>query len=122
MVVVVAHREHERKANLVITGAQSLVVTDNVIELQECQAYRGHNCAVINLHHICPESWWKAAGKPVKSPMIALCPTCHYNVHAAIDGLIQGRDIRLISPRCRSLARSAIILAESNGLTPALTL
>jgi formate-dependent nitrite reductase cytochrome c552 subunit len=100
----------------------TIVVTANVITLQECQLYRGHACAVINAHHICPKSWFEASGKPVVTPMAMICPNCHSNVHAAIDGRIRGRDTSLLPPRCRALADRAFEIATANGLTPGLTL
>ena len=105
-----------------------LVVVDNEVQLQRCTLYR-HNpaaateCAILNDHHVCPESWWEQAGKPhVTSPLVSLCPTCHYNVHAAIDARIKGQKRDLLPPRCVSLADQAFTIAAANGLTPALTL
>jgi hypothetical protein len=99
---------------------RKLVVVDGRILLQACTLYRGHACAVIEQHHICPRSWWQ--GKPINTPMAAICPTCHYNIHAAIDGIIAGRDVSALPPRCVALARQALLIAEQNGLTPAPTL
>jgi len=101
---------------------KTLLVTDNVIRPQQCELYRGHTCAVVNKHHICPESWWHAAGVLVDTPMIVLCPNCHYNTHAAIDGMIRERDLHCLPPRCIKLAEQAFTLALAAGLTPALTL
>lgn len=101
--------------------ANTLVVADDVIQLQDCTLY-AHHCAVLNNHHVVPKSWWLAAGVQVDSPMKLLCPNCHYDTHAAIDGLIQGRDVSLLPPRCVKLARTALTLAAENNLTPALTL
>lgn len=91
------------------------------VAMQECALYR-HQCAVIQSHHICPESWWKRAGKPVDTPFIELCPTCHMNVHAAIDGLLRGHDVTSLPARARLLARQAFEVAERAGLTPGPTL
>jgi len=99
-----------------------LVIVSNKITLQPCALYKGHSCAVVNAHHICPKSWFEAAGKPVATPMINLCPTCHLNVHAAIDGTINGEDVSAIGRNCRGVAARAFVLARSLGLTPAPTL
>lgn len=99
-----------------------LVITENKIILQRCALYKGHLCAVINAHHICPKSWFERAGVLVETPMIDLCPTCHFNVHAAIDAVIKGQDDSLIPMRARHLAEMAFHLAEARHLTPGLTL
>jgi hypothetical protein len=99
----------------------TLVVIGNVIQLQPCALYK-HTCAVIHNHHVCPRSWWEAAGLPVDTPMIMLCPDCHYATHAALDGRIRGRDVSLLPPRCVYLAGRALEIAEAHGLTPELTL
>lgn len=99
-----------------------LVITDNAVTLQPCALYKGHRCAVVNAHHICPKSWFEAAGVLVDTPMINLCPTCHMNTHAAIDGWIKGQDISMIPPRCQSLAKTAFMIAQQKHLTPGLTL
>jgi hypothetical protein len=99
-----------------------LVVIENKIILQRCSMYKDHSCAVVNAHHICPKSWFEAAGTTVITPMVNLCPGCHMNVHAAIDGMIKGQDIRAIPPRARHLADEAFRLATLNHLTPGLTL
>lgn len=101
---------------------RKLVVVDGKVRLQACTLYKAHSCAVLNLHHVVPESWWVAAGKPVASPLKALCPNCHNSVHAALDGLITGRDVSALPRRCVALARSGLTLAVQNGLTPAPTL
>jgi hypothetical protein len=101
--------------------AELVIVQDTVI-LQKCALYKDHFCAVVNAHHICPKSWFEAAGVLVVTPMITLCPVCHMNVHAAIDGKIKGQDVSMIPPRCRSLAAQAFDLATMNNLTPGLTL
>lgn len=100
----------------------TLVVANNQIQLVRCSLY-AHYCVIVNAHHICPQSWWVAAGVPVNTPMAnGICPNCHMNVHAAIDGIIQGRDISLIPLRARALADQAFIIAQAYGLTPKLTL
>ena len=100
---------------------ETLVVVGNVIQLQPCSLY-AHHVPILNSHHICPASWWQAAGKPIASPMAALCSNCHAATHTAIDGTIEGRDLGLLPPRCIALARQAFTIASANGLTPALTL
>lgn len=100
----------------------ALVITDDRVMLQKCAMYKDHLCAVTNAHHICPKSWFEQAKVPVITPMIQLCPTCHMNVHAAIDGMIKGQNVSLIPPRARSLAAQAFTLATLNHLTPGLTL
>lgn len=99
-----------------------LVITEGTINLQQCRLYQGHTCAVINNHHVCPKSWFEAAGVLVETPMINLCPNCHANVHAAIDGRIKGQNVEHISLRCRNLAAQAFVVALRFGLTPGLTL
>lgn len=86
-----------------------------------CELYRHtHASVILNAHHVVPKSWF--AGQPVRTPMATLCPNCHTNVHAAIDSLIRG-DLRDgIPPRCVKLARLALALAASKGLTPRATL
>lgn len=101
--------------------AQLVIIEDEII-LQPCGMYRGHECAVINEHHVCPKSWFEAAGVLVQTPMIQLCPTCHFNVHAAIDAVIKGQNARRIPRRARHLADEAFRLAEIHHLTPRLTL
>jgi hypothetical protein len=100
----------------------TLLVVNGSVLLQSCTLYKGHLCAVTNDHHICPKSWFERAGVLVQTPMILLCPNCHMNVHAAIDGKIRGRLIVAIPPRCRTLADQAFALAQEHGLTPGLTL
>lgn len=104
-----------------MSGLEKIVVVNGVIEMQQCSLY-AHTCAILNSHHVCPESWWIAANKPVGSPLKELCPNCHYNTHAAIDGIIKGEDVSHLPPRTVALARQAFTIAAANGLTPALTL
>src|SRR5207302_2022727 len=107
---------------LCVSGTtRGLVVVNGVVELQQCGIYR-HATAIVEVHHICPESWWRAAGKPVASPTKVLCPSDHSSVHAAIDARIKGQDRSKLPPRCVALADAAFPIAEQNGLTPALTL
>ena len=89
--------------------------------MHQCALYR-HQAAIVQEHHICPKSWFEHAGKPIITPLIALCPTDHMNVHAAIDGLITGRDVTAIPRRCVALARQALAIAAAQGLTPTPTL
>lgn len=99
-----------------------LVIVEDAIILQRCDLYKGHQCAVVNAHHICPKSWFESAGVLVQTPMINLCPTCHMNVHAAIDARIKGQNAERIPMRARHLADQAFLLAELKHLTPGLTL
>ena len=89
--------------------------------MQPCALYR-HQAAIVQDHHICPRSWFEHAGKPISTPMVALCPTDHMNVHAAIDGLIAGRDVTALPRRCIALAQQALAIAAAQGLTPTRTL
>jgi hypothetical protein len=98
-----------------------LVITGNVLEMQPCGLY-AHTSAVLHSHHVIPESWWIAAGRPVGSPLVEICPTCHYNTHAAIDGTLRHLDISHLPLRCVKLAADGIAGALAAGLTPALTL
>lgn len=104
-----------------MSGEAKIVVTSGQIQMQQCSLYV-HFCAILNSHHVCPESWWIAAGKPVGSPLVEICPNCHNDVHAAIDGMIKGQDVSHLPYRCRMLAEQAFPIATANGLTPALTL
>jgi hypothetical protein len=99
-----------------------LVVVDGRVLMQACTLYKRHPVAVLNVHHIVPESWWRSAGKAVASPTRALCPNCHASTHAALDGLLAGRDVSALPQRCVALAREGVALAQQNGLTPAPTL
>ena len=96
-------------------------MVNDVLQPQRCALY-AHTAMMLDSHHVCPESWWRAAGKPVASPLTELCPTCHYDTHVAIDGLVRGLDISLVRLRCQGLARQAMVIAAANGLTPAVTL
>lgn len=87
-----------------------------------CSLYKGHDCAVIEQHHIAPKSWWLAAGIPIATPLIAICPNCHMSTHSALDALIKGRDVSALPRRCVALARQALAIAAAHGLTPAPTL
>lgn len=100
----------------------NLVIAGDTITLQSCALYKGHECAVINNHHVCPKSWFEAAGVLVQTPMVKLCPNCHANVHAAIDAMIKGQNGERIPRRARLLAAQAFYLAEEHRLTPGLTL
>jgi len=79
-------------------------------------------CVLIEAHHVCPESWFLNAGLPVETPMIELCPNCHYNTHEAIDARIAKREFTFVPPRCQALADHAFTLAAAKGLTPTRTL
>ncbi|WP_405888909.1 hypothetical protein OG762_37170 [Streptomyces sp. NBC_01136] len=102
-----------------MSTARGLVVVANQVQPQQCSLYRSHSCAVLDDHHICPASWW--VGKP-DTPMRLLCPNCHYGTHAAIDGLLAGRDVSALPPRVVALARQGLDIAARHGLTPAPTL
>lgn len=104
-----------------MTATPRGLVVDGQVRLQRCALY-AHQHAVTELHHICPKSWFEHAGKPVTSPLIRLCPNCHLSAHAALDGLLAGRDVSLLPARCIKLARQALAIAAANGLTPAPTL
>lgn len=97
------------------------LIAGNCVAMQKCDLYK-HRCAVIQSHHVCPESWWKRAGKPVNTPFRELCPTCHMDVHAGIDGLLHGHDISAIPARAQRLAQQAFDIAREYGLTPFPTL
>lgn len=99
-----------------------LVVVGGAISLQACSLYSHHMTAVIEHHHICPHSWWVAAGVPVNTPMADLCGLCHNNTHAAIDALVRGLDPSALPRRCVALARRAMTIAAEHGLKPAPTL
>ena len=99
-----------------------LVVVDGRVLMQACTLYKGHPCAVLNLHHVAPESWWLAAGKAVATPIRALCPNCHASTHAGIDAILAGRDVTALPRRCVALARQGLAIAAEHGLTPAPTL
>jgi len=98
-----------------------IVIDGGTIQLQPCGLY-AHHVPILNDHHVVPESWWRAAGVPVASPMMLLCPNCHTATHAAIDGLLAGHGVGLLPPRCVALARQGIEQARTAGLTPAPTL
>jgi hypothetical protein len=91
------------------------------ILMHQCALYR-HQAAIVQAHHVCPKSWFEHARKPIVTLLITLCPTDHMNVHAAIDGLIAGRDVTAIPRRCINLARQALAIAAQQGLTPTPTL
>lgn len=99
-----------------------LVVVEGRVLMQQCTLYKRHLCAVLNVHHIAPVSWWLSAGKAVATPTRALCPTCHNDVHAGLDGLIAGRDVSALPRRCVALAREGLAIAAEHGLTPTPTL
>jgi hypothetical protein len=107
---------HVQPAELVIDSQ------DHEVVMRSCELYRGHPAAVLEYHHICPKSWWVAAGKPVATPMIFLCGTCHDNVHAAIDAMIKGYGVQHMPRYAVRLARRAFTIAEANALTPKPTL
>lgn len=105
-----------------VGSPRKLVVNDGRVLLQYCTLYKGHACAVVERHHVVPKSWWIAAGKPIDTPIVAICPNCHDNIHAAIDGLLAGRDVSALPRRCVPLARQALAIAAAHGLTPTPTL
>lgn len=99
-----------------------LVVVNNQVQLVKCSLYASHFCAIPEVHHVAPLSWWLHAGLPVQTPFATICPTCHMNTHTGIDGTIKGQDISLLPPRTRRLAAQAFTIAAQYGLTPTLTL
>jgi hypothetical protein len=103
-----------------VSTPATLVVSGQVV-MQECLLYR-HMCAVVDDHHICPKSWFEHAGVPVTTPMIKICPSCHMDTHAAIDGMILGHDVSRLPRRCVALARQALTIAHMLELTPTRTL
>ena len=105
-----------------MSGTRLITVTGGKVQLQQCGLYASHRVPILNDHHIAPESWWRAAGVPVGTPMKSLCPDCHESVHTAIDGILRGWDVSALPPRCVALARQAFTLAAEFGLTPAPTL
>jgi hypothetical protein len=91
--------------------------------VKTCTLYKTHQCAVLENHHICPESWWLRAGKHPNSPMAMLCPNCHMNVHAALDAMLKGPIGKMgFPPRIVKLAIKAMAIAGENDLTPYPTL
>jgi len=98
-----------------------IIITSGAIRMQACGLY-AHTCAILQAHHVVPESWWRAASLPVASPMRSMCPSCHMNVHAAIDGILRGLNVTLLPRRAVTMARNGIDLGKLAGLTPALTL
>lgn len=105
-----------------MSTARELVVVDGRVLLRACSLYKGHACAVIEQHHVAPRSWWLAAGKPIDTPLVGICPNCHETTHAALDALIAGRDVSALPQRCVALARQGLDIAARNGLVPARTL
>lgn len=105
-----------------MTQPHTLLVSEGAVHLQECGLYKRHFCAIVHVHHVCPKSWFEAAERAVATPKVTLCPSCHANVHAAMDSLLAGRDVRAIPHRCLTLARRGIALGVHYGLTPAPTL
>ena len=101
---------------------RQLAVVEGRVLLRACSLYKSHACAVIEQHHVAPKSWWIAAGKPIDTPLAAICPNCHETTHAALDALIAGRDVSALPPRCVALARQGLAIAAAHGLTPARTL
>lgn len=45
-----------------MSAPQTLVVDGGRVLLQPCSLYKRHMTAVIEHHHVCPKSWWLAAG------------------------------------------------------------
>lgn len=89
--------------------------------MKACALYK-HEAAIVQAHHICPKSWFEHAGVLVDTPLISLCPTCHMNTHAAIDGILAGRDVTALPARARRLAEQGLAIAKEQGLVPARTL
>lgn len=105
-----------------VSGQRTLVITNGIVELQQCSLYLTHHHPMTEAHHVVPESWWLKAGRPVASPMRQLCPNCHYGIHVCLDGLIRKLDVSLMPPRWVTLAQEGIAGALAAGLVPAPTL
>lgn len=101
-------------------GVREISVVGNYVEPQRCGLYTTHRCAILNSHHVCPESWWD--GVPMNTPMFDLCPNCHMNTHAAIDAIILKRFTSHLPAKSVALARQAFVIADAYALTPTLTL
>lgn len=100
-----------------------------------CSLHRSHQPrpVVIELHHLLPRAWEHAFPSPTTLPAgavpghdadgplwdvrtVALCPTAHRNVHAALVAMVRGRP-HVGSPRERKVARLALSRAAEAGIT-----
>lgn len=104
-----------------IPGA-TVSATPHALVIRHCTMYHSHRSPVLEAHHIAPQSWWKAAGLPVDSPLADLCGLCHNNTHAALDAIIRGISTRGLSPHSVALAREGLAIAKEHGLVPKPTL
>jgi hypothetical protein len=100
---------------------QQRIVINNKVQLQTCSLYT-HTHPMLEFHHVCPESWWAAAGKTPADIYLLVCPSCHYGIHVAIDGILIGQDISLLPKRWVKQAERAYNIASQNGLIPRRTL
>lgn len=90
-----------------------------------CSLYRHDRPSyLVESHHVVPKSWF--VGVPIDTPMVDVCPTCHYNIHVMIDDFVKiGRlnaNISKPPPKQLLLAHQAMELAREKGLTPRPTL
>lgn len=94
----------------------------------DCQLYKHNVKSLVNEdHHVIPKSWFEAAGQPIVTQMVILCPTCHSNVHWWIDQIIvahaHGTALPPLKPmRAYMLALQGYEAAIARGLTPRRTL
>jgi len=100
-----------------------------------CSLHKTHTPrpVVIELHHLIPRAWEHAFPAPATLPAgavpghdsdgplwdartVALCPTSHRNVHAALVAMVRGRP-PVGSRLERSVARLAVSRALEAGIT-----
>jgi len=98
---------------------------DRYEEVTECSLYKHDRPSfLIESHHVVPKSWF--VDVPVITPVVNVCPTCHYNIHVMIDDFVAiGRlspRIKAPPPRQLILAHQAMEMAREKGLTPKGTL
>jgi hypothetical protein len=106
------------------TAPPVMTETATAVTVRLCALYPSHRTPVIEQHHIAPKSWFASASppQPVSTPMIGICGLCHNNTHAALDGIIRGKDVSKIPPRAVDLARQGLRIARDKGLSPRPTL
>ena len=100
----------------------TIAATPRALVIRACSLYPRHRSPVLEAHHIAPQSWWKAAGLPVNTPMASICGLCHNNAHACLDAIIRGMSTRWMPARCLELAEQGLDIARQRGLTPRPTL
>ena len=105
-----------------VTSAATVTASVTHLTIRACALYPDHRTPVLESHHICPKSWWIAAGRPVASPLIDICGLCHNNAHAALDALIRGLGLDRLARKPVALARRGLMIAHQEGLTPKPTL